>query len=164
MTTADADANVDLLESEAHKLFARGHELLQRVALLRSVRREGTPCVTNVAATPTPLLTKSELAAHLKKSPASIDRYVRDGLVPYVRVGAERRFDLTAVLSALGTRQATPNSAPSVAAFETEHTGGVRLLSKSVLDRPRERRRPVVDTRAETTPVNGRSDAGRGDG
>jgi hypothetical protein len=58
------------------------------------------------------LLTKSQLAGHLCVSPATLDRYVRAGTIPYTTLGPDgpRRFDLAAVREALAATEvaATP--------------------------------------------------------
>jgi excisionase family DNA binding protein len=55
-------------------------------------------------AAPAPLLTQSELAEHLKVSPYAITRLVTQGL-PYLHVGTERRFQLSAVKAFLADLQ-----------------------------------------------------------
>jgi hypothetical protein len=71
------------------------------------------------AATPR-LLSKSELAAALGVSGATIDR---DAAIPYVIVGDSRRYNLDTVLDALAEKS-TRVQAP------TAPTIGVRLLSR----------------------------------
>lgn len=66
------------------------------------------------------LLCKSELAAALGVSIATIDR---DQAIPFVIVGDSRRYDLAAVLAALAEKS-TPVKAPAAP------PAGVRLLSR----------------------------------
>jgi hypothetical protein len=73
------------------------------------------------APAPTPrLLCKSELAAALGVSVATIDR---DAMIPYVIVGDSRRYNLDAVLEALAAKSTR------VEAHATPTTG-VRLLTR----------------------------------
>jgi excisionase family DNA binding protein len=78
-----------------------------------------------LSAAPAALASKSEVASALRVSPASIDRLVRAGRIPFVRVGDVRRFDLESVRAALAEQR-------SAAAAKPQPQGplsGVRLLS-----------------------------------
>src|SRR5260370_7433542 len=75
-------------------------------AIARQVVDELRPLVEEVrAAAPAPgsLATKQQTAAALGVSCATLDRYVREGLVPYVQLGPDgpRRFPLEQLLATL---------------------------------------------------------------
>jgi excisionase family DNA binding protein len=76
------------------------------------------------AASP-PLASKSEVASALRVSPASIDRLVRAGRIPFVRVGDVRRFDLESVRAALADERSAAAAKPRAQG----PLSGVRLLS-----------------------------------
>lgn len=102
------------------------------VMIARRIVEELRPLLAAVAApvspTPSPLVTKQACAAGLGVSPATLDRYVRAGLVPFVTLGPDgpRRFRLEDVLAALATREARTKTAPA----RREQIAGVRLLSR----------------------------------
>jgi excisionase family DNA binding protein len=72
-----------------------------------------------------PLASKSEVASALHVSPATIDRLVRAGRIPFVRVGDVRRFDLECVRAALVEQRSAAPAKPPVQG----PMSGVRLLS-----------------------------------
>ncbi len=105
--------------------------------IARRVVDELRPLLTS-AREPSPavpaLLDKQALAHALDKSTASIDRLVRDGAIPFVRVGDVRRFDLAAVLAALQVVPATtekPQPARTRSSPPTTGLAGVHLLTRS---------------------------------
>lgn len=53
---------------------------------------------------PDRLLTKQELAEYLRRTPRTIDNYVRDGM-PYIQCGGGKLFDLQAVLRWMSGRR-----------------------------------------------------------
>lgn len=55
---------------------------------------------------PDRLLIKQELAEYLRRTPRTIDNYVRDGM-PHIQCGGGKRFDLHAVLEWLRKRGAS---------------------------------------------------------
>ena len=108
-------------------------ELIQ---LVREAAREGAAMalaahVAPAIEAPSALLTKVGLATHLGVSPATIDRYVRAGVVPCITLGPDgpRRFHLPDVLAALAAREsdALPMARPTK---QTEPLAGVRLLGR----------------------------------
>ena len=95
------------------------------LALCELLRPRVEPQPERPAATaPAPLLSKQQIAAALGISPAGVDRLVRDGKIPHVRVGDVRRFDLAAVRAALEA------SAPATTTTTTRDGAPVRLLSR----------------------------------
>ena len=103
------------------------------VLLARRVAEELRPMLATLGApgapAPLSLLTKQACAAALGVSCATIDRYVRTGLVPFVTLGPDgpRRFRLDDVLAALATREVPPKEPPA----KRERVVGVRLLSRA---------------------------------
>ncbi len=82
---------------------------------------------TTSAASAPALVTKQAAAGALGISTGTLDRLVRAGRVPFVKVGDVRRFDLAAVRASLVAIEARTGSAeqPKRAAVT-----GVRLLSR----------------------------------
>ena len=58
--------------------------------------------VSDAASRPEELLDGAELAKVLKVSPSTVERKARAGLIPCLRIGACRRYMLSAVIDALG--------------------------------------------------------------
>ena len=93
--------------------------------LVRKAVRDELDASGSPATTTTALVTKQALAAQLGISVAGVDRLVRDGRIPFVRVGDVRRFDPVAVRAALEQRE------PLEAARTRATTEApVRLLSR----------------------------------
>jgi excisionase family DNA binding protein len=66
------------------------------------------------APSPSPLLSKCEVASALRVHPATIDRLVRAGRIPFVRVGDVKRFDLELVRLALSEKPARAEDRPPI--------------------------------------------------
>ena len=65
-------------------------------------RQVGAPAMpTVVSRTGDELLTKQELAARLKKTPRCIERWMRRGYLPYIKIAHTVRFRWNDVLEAL---------------------------------------------------------------
>jgi excisionase family DNA binding protein len=59
------------------------------------------------------MITSSELARHLNVTAASVQRYAREGKIPFlVTPGGHRRFDLEAVLKALNLTEGSSEPDP----------------------------------------------------
>jgi excisionase family DNA binding protein len=125
-------ASPEAIEAEAHELIARGHTMLAEAARLRATQAKATSPAPAPTPGTAPLVDKRGCAYALGVSPATIDRLVRDGRIPYRIVGDSRRFDLAAVIAALEEHKvatktntvATPPWPPD------EPIPGVRLLSR----------------------------------
>jgi hypothetical protein len=102
-------------------------------AIVRDELRAELAALSPAATSPAPLLDKRELAAALRVSTASIDRYTAAGVVPYVTLGPDgpRRYDLGAVREALSSTSA---GTPAKAAAR-ERVPGVRWLSPGAAKR-----------------------------
>jgi excisionase family DNA binding protein len=99
--------------------------LAELVDLLNSTAPPSNASPSDAPATGPALLTKQTLAAALSTSTATIDRLVRDGRIPFVRLGDSRRFDLADVRAALDVERAE-RVAPRIERTDD----AVRLLSR----------------------------------
>lgn len=77
-----------------------------------------------------PLVCKQELARVLSVSTPTVDRLTRDGVIPFVRVGDSRRYDVAAVRAALEARTAAEPKALPASSTPPTLTGGVRRVSR----------------------------------
>ena len=66
----------------------------------------------------TPLLKTKDLAQFLSVSPCTIKKMVREGTIPYLRVGRQLRFDRAAVMEAL-SKEATADRGSAKASGAT---------------------------------------------
>lgn len=57
--------------------------------------------ITRAQALRPKVLTTSEVALHLRVNPITVQRYCRQGKIPYLLVGGEYRFILSDVIEAL---------------------------------------------------------------